>query len=102
MVPPLRSIAANQLNDTRGSFSLPRTSSGFNTRSKLFAHRKDQRVAQARERTDYHLWGSDYAFPADPVEGRNVKKALQNAGRGDRGWSDVHAPENHPRFQATW
>eukprot|EP01052_Picozoa_sp_SAG31_P012320 SAG31_NODE_718_length_12607_cov_21.723937_12_plen_191_part_00 len=62
-------------------------STGFQTRSALFKHRHETDVKYMRKRSDYHLWGGDYAFPEDPKEGRNMKAALERAAQGQRGWT---------------
>lgn len=64
----------------------PHYTSGFQTRSALFEHRRQSDREQAQRRTDYHLWGGDYTFPANPAEQRATTKNLRRTLAGDRGW----------------
>jgi Ca2+-binding EF-hand superfamily protein len=64
----------------------PNHTSGFATRSSLFEHRRASDREKAQRRIDYHMWGGDYTFPADPAEQRATTKNLRRTFSGDRGW----------------
>lgn len=48
----------------------PNHSSGLPTRSSLFERRRLSAKQNAERRIDYHLWGGDYTFAANPKEQR--------------------------------